>query len=112
VASSGAINDEVGGSNEECVVAAGCDFKHQTSPTKDHFKELLKVTDPHHSYTINHKLKDCIMIEKFMTSGAFSKGMKPGRHGRERCGTHSWVSGGHYNLELTQPRSWELYVTT
>jgi hypothetical protein len=78
VASSGAINYEAGGSNEECVVAAGCDFKHQTSPTKDHFKELLEVTDPHHSYTINHKLKDCIMIEKFMTSGAFSKGMKPG----------------------------------
>jgi hypothetical protein len=39
--------------------------------------KLLKVTYPHHAYPVKHKLKDCTMMKKFMTSGAFSKGKKP-----------------------------------
>jgi hypothetical protein len=45
---------------------------------KDHFKKLLKVTCPYHSYPIKHMLKDCTMMKNFMMSGAFSKGRKPG----------------------------------
>jgi hypothetical protein len=76
-ASNNGGNEEAGNSDEECVAAAECDFKHQTWPPKDHFKKLLKATCPHHSYPIKHKLKDCTMIKNFMMSMALSKGRKP-----------------------------------
>jgi hypothetical protein len=47
-------------------------------PPKHHFEKLLKATYPHHSYSIKHKIKDYTMMKKFMMSGAFSKGRKPG----------------------------------
>jgi hypothetical protein len=59
-------------------VAAELDFKCLTQAPKDHFEKLFKVTCSHHSYTIKHKLKDCTMMKNFTTSGAFSKGWKPG----------------------------------
>jgi hypothetical protein len=46
-------------------------------PPKNHFKKLLEVTCLHHSYPVKHKLKDCTLMKKFMTSGAFSKDRKP-----------------------------------
>jgi hypothetical protein len=47
-------------------------------PQKDVFKKLLEVSCPHYSYPVKNKLKDCTMMKKFMTSGAFSKGRKLG----------------------------------
>jgi hypothetical protein len=58
-------DEEAGDSGEECIVAV-----------ERSFRELLKVTCPHHSYPIKHKLKDCAMMKKFMMLGAFSKGSK------------------------------------
>jgi hypothetical protein len=71
-------NEEAGDSSEEFIAAAECHFKRQTQPPKDHFEKLLEVTRPHHPYPIKHKLKDCTMMKKFMMSGTFSKGGKPG----------------------------------
>jgi hypothetical protein len=78
VAGNDGRDEGVGDSGEECVVATGHDFKCQTRSPKDHFEKLLKATYLHHSYPIKHKLKDCTIMKKFMTSGAFSKGRKPG----------------------------------
>jgi hypothetical protein len=47
-------------------------------PPKDHFKKLLEVTCPHHSYSIKHNLKDYTMMKNFMTLGALFKGRKLG----------------------------------
>jgi hypothetical protein len=78
VASNGDSDEEAGDSDEECVAAAERDFKHQTWPPKDHFEILLEAIRPHHLYPVKYKLKDCTMMKNFMTSGAFSKGKKPG----------------------------------
>jgi hypothetical protein len=78
VVGNGDGNEEAGDSGEEFVVAAECCFKWQTRPPKDHFEKLLEVTCPHHPYPVKHKLEDYTMMKKFMTSGTFSKGGKPG----------------------------------
>jgi hypothetical protein len=59
-------------------VTAKSNFKRQTQLPKDHFKKLLEATCLHHSYPVKHKLKDCTLMKKFMTSGALSKDRKPG----------------------------------
>jgi hypothetical protein len=56
--------------NEEYVTAAERDFRHQAWQLKDHFKKLLEVTCPNHTYPIKHKLKECTMMKNFMTTGA------------------------------------------
>jgi hypothetical protein len=76
VVGNGGGDEEVSDSSEECVAAAERDFKCQTRPPKDHFEKLLRVTCPHYSYPIKHKLNDCTMLKNFMTSGTFSKGRK------------------------------------
>jgi hypothetical protein len=76
---------EAGNSDEDCVATAKRDFKQQTQPPKDHFEKLLEAICPHHSYPIKHKLKDCNMMKKFMTSGAFSKGSKMGGDPGGKC---------------------------
>jgi hypothetical protein len=78
VAGKGGRDKGVGDSDEECLAAAEHDFKCQMRPPKDHFEKLLKATYSHHSYPIRHKLKDCNMMKKFMTLGAFSKDRKSG----------------------------------
>jgi hypothetical protein len=78
IAGNGRGNEEASDSGEECVAAAEHDFKWQTRMPKDHFKKLLDGTYLHHSYPVKHKLKDCTMMKKFMTSGTLSKGSKPG----------------------------------
>jgi hypothetical protein len=45
---------------------------------RDHPKKLLEATYLHHLYPFKHKLNDCTMMKKFVTSGAFSKGRKSG----------------------------------
>jgi hypothetical protein len=63
-------NVEVEDSNEECVVIAEHDFKRCTRPPKDHFEKILEAACPHHPYPVKHKLRDCTMMKKFMSSGA------------------------------------------
>jgi hypothetical protein len=100
-------------SDEECVVAAERNNKHQTRAPKDHFNKHLEAICPHHSYPVKHKLKDCTLIKKFMMSGAFSKDRKSGGDpGREKRGTHSQGSGGHDNVRPTPPQTRERYMTS
>jgi hypothetical protein len=63
-------NEEVEDSDEECVAIAERDFKRCTRPPKDHFKMIHEATCPHHPYHVKHKLRDCTMMKKFMSSGA------------------------------------------
>jgi hypothetical protein len=79
VAAKGGSDKGASGSDEERIATAERDLKRQTRPPKDHFEKLLETTCLHHSYPVKHKLKDCTMIKKFMTSAAFSKDRKPGR---------------------------------
>jgi hypothetical protein len=39
----------------------------------DHFQRLLEEAYLNHAYLIKHKLKDCDMIKKFMTSGSLTR---------------------------------------
>jgi hypothetical protein len=77
VASDDSDSEKAGNSDEEYVTIIERDIKHQAQQSKDHFKKLIEATCPDHSYPIKHKLKDCTMMKKFMTSWAFSKGRKP-----------------------------------
>jgi hypothetical protein len=60
---------------------------NQTKVLTTWFLRLPNVTCLHHSYPVKHKLKDCTMMKKFMTSGAFSKGSKPGGDPRGKNAT-------------------------
>jgi hypothetical protein len=62
-------NKEVDESDEEYVVATEHEFMHQAWYPKDHFKKVLKVACPNHTYLVKYKLKDCTMLKNFMTSG-------------------------------------------
>jgi hypothetical protein len=77
-ASSGDDDEEAGDSGEEFVAIVERDFKWQTRSPEDHFKKLLEVTYQYHSYPVKNKLEDCAKLKKFITSGAFSRGSKPG----------------------------------
>jgi hypothetical protein len=70
---------EADGSDEEHVMAAKRDFKHQAQQPTYHFEKLLKVTCPNHAHPVIHKLKECTMMKNYMTSGALTKGKKPER---------------------------------
>jgi hypothetical protein len=83
VASNNGDEKKAKDTGEEFVMATEHDFKHKTWQTKDHFKKLVKVICPNHSYLVKQKPKDCTTMKKFMMSGAFSKGRKPrGAHGK------------------------------
>jgi hypothetical protein len=71
-------DDQADDSDEGYVTAVERDFRHQTWPPKDYFEKLLEASCPNYSYPFRHKLKDCTMMKNFMTSGAISKGRKPG----------------------------------
>jgi hypothetical protein len=68
---------DVGDSDEELIVAAEYDFKRQARQHADHFEKLLKATYPNHTYPIRHKLKECTMMNNYMTTGTFARGKKP-----------------------------------
>jgi hypothetical protein len=61
------VGEEIEDSNE-FMVAAERGFKRHTKPPKDHFKKILEATCPHHPYPIKHKLRDCTMMKRFMSS--------------------------------------------
>jgi hypothetical protein len=60
-------------SDEKYVTTAESDFKHWVQQPKGHFEKLLEVACLNHAYHVKHKLKDCTMMENFITSGALSK---------------------------------------
>jgi hypothetical protein len=37
-------------------------------PPKGHFEKILEAAYPHHLYPIKHKLRDCTMMRRFMSS--------------------------------------------
>jgi hypothetical protein len=55
------------GSNMEYVAATGHSVKRQARPPINHFERLLEEAYPNHAYPVKHKLKDCDMMENFMT---------------------------------------------
>jgi hypothetical protein len=87
MAGNGNGGEEADCSGEGFVAAVERDIKWQTRLPKDHFKKLLEATCLHHPYHVKHKLKDCVMMRKFMTLRAPSKGSKlegdPGRKSAE-----------------------------
>jgi hypothetical protein len=63
VVGNGDSNEEAGDSDEEF---------------RSGYQMPFQATCLHHPYPVKHKRKDCTMMKKFMTSGTFSKGGKPG----------------------------------
>jgi hypothetical protein len=43
----------------------------------DYFKRLLEVACPNHAYPVGHKLKECDMMQIFVTSGSLTWGAEP-----------------------------------
>jgi hypothetical protein len=39
--------------------------------------KLLEATCPNHTYTIRHKLKECMMMMNYMATGTFARSKKP-----------------------------------
>jgi hypothetical protein len=58
------------------VAAAEHDFKRQAWLPVDHFKRLLEVTCPNHTYPVKHKLKECTMMKNYMTMRSLAKSKK------------------------------------
>jgi hypothetical protein len=72
--SNGSVREKFEGSDEEFVASAERDFKQRTRPPKDHFEKVLEAACPHHPYPVKHKLRDCIMMKRFMSSGTPANG--------------------------------------
>jgi hypothetical protein len=70
----GNTGKEIENSNEEFIAAAERDFKQCTIPPKDHFEKILEATYPHHPYPIRHKLRDCTMMRRFISSAGTPPG--------------------------------------
>jgi hypothetical protein len=68
---------DAGDSNKELIAAAERDFKHQARQPANHFKKLLEATCPNHTYPVRHKLKECTMMNNYMTTGTFARSKKP-----------------------------------
>jgi hypothetical protein len=54
------------------TVATSCDEgdndNDASDSNEDHFKKLLKATCPNHTYPVRHKLKECTMMDNYMTT--------------------------------------------
>jgi hypothetical protein len=68
VTNNDSVREKVKGSDEEFVASAERNFKQRTWPPEDHFEKVLKATCPHHPYPFKHKLRDCSMMKRFMSS--------------------------------------------
>jgi hypothetical protein len=77
-------NEMVEDSSEECEVIAKHDFKRCTRLPNDHFEKVLEKACPHHPYPVKHKLRDCTMMKKLMSSGASRGGDELTRDQRSR----------------------------
>jgi hypothetical protein len=70
------INERASGSSAEHAIEATCNIKCQAQPPMDHFVKLLKETCLNHTYSIKHKLRDCGLMNSFMTTGSLPWGME------------------------------------
>jgi hypothetical protein len=50
--------------------------KRQARPPLYHFEKLHEETCPNHAYLVKHKLRDCSMMNIFMTSVSLSPSME------------------------------------
>jgi hypothetical protein len=69
VTNDGSVGEKIESSDEEFMASAEHDFKRCTWPPKDHFEKVLEAACPHHPYPVKHKLRDCTMMKRFMSSG-------------------------------------------
>jgi hypothetical protein len=72
----GSTNKQAGNSRVVCAMGAASSGKHQVLPPTNHFKKLLEETCPNHAYPVKHKLRDCIMMKNFISSGSLARGME------------------------------------
>jgi hypothetical protein len=64
-------------SEEELVATAERDFECPVQSPTDHFKKLLKVTCPNHTFPVKHKLKECSMRKNYVAMGSLARAEKP-----------------------------------
>jgi hypothetical protein len=63
---------EAGSSSMGHISATTCSGKRSARTTTDYFKMLLEEACPNHTYPVRHKLKDCGMMQSFMTLGSLT----------------------------------------
>jgi hypothetical protein len=69
VTNNGSVGEKIERSDEEFVASTKRNFKRRTRPPKDHFEKVLEAAYPHYPYPVKHKLRDHIMMKRFMPSG-------------------------------------------
>jgi hypothetical protein len=65
---------EAGGSGVRCSSATARSDKRLARLPMDHFMRLLEDAYPNHGYPVRQKLKDCVMMRSFVTSGTLTYG--------------------------------------
>jgi hypothetical protein len=60
---------EVGSSGMKGISATTCSSRRSIGTPIEYFKRLLEEACPNFAYPMGYKLKDCSMIQSFMTSG-------------------------------------------
>jgi hypothetical protein len=63
---------EAGSSSVGYISTTMHSSRHLVRLPIDHFKGLLEEACPNHAYKVKHKLKDCSMMQRFMTSGSLT----------------------------------------
>jgi hypothetical protein len=63
---------EAGSSGVRCISITAHSNMRLARPPIDHFKRLLEEACPNHAYPIMHKLKDCGVMQSFITSGSLT----------------------------------------
>jgi hypothetical protein len=66
-----------GSSSIGCISTIVRNNRHLVRPPTDHFKRLLVEACLNHAYTVRYKLKDCDMMQSFITSGSFTWDTEP-----------------------------------
>jgi hypothetical protein len=68
---------EVGSSGMGHISATTRNSRRSARMPTDYFKRLLEEACPNHAYPVRHKLKDCFIMQSFMTLGSLTWGTKP-----------------------------------
>jgi hypothetical protein len=55
-----------------CISTTTPNGRRLARTPRDYFKRLLEEACPNHAYPVRHKLKDCGMIQSFITSGSLT----------------------------------------
>jgi hypothetical protein len=69
-------NKDTSDSDKELMVAVERDFKCPAQSRTDHFKKLLEVTCPIHTFPVKHKLKECSMMKNCMAMRSLASAKK------------------------------------